>query len=267
MSPLPVANRLLVGLGATEITDPNVRKTLQSILRTSSLLTRVLVTLEHHLGISGVRVPELNAPVLGTTHDPLSIRRQADTEHEILLTKSAPGYPPNRAEPARYRTYLVAFKGSHAFAPFDAASRQEASWCSKLPHLDRLVKTAADQVTAIRRERNRIHAVLVAVGALQSFHKVTGRGIPDPDTLVERASGHVMTVRRHSHCGDTVFNAEGVYELALQDIPQAHRLVPTTRGNVATVSSIVKGIDVLFMSGKDMLDGSSSNIPNLPEEN
>lgn len=161
----------------------------------------------------------------------------------------------------------MAFKGSHAFAPFDAASRQEASWCSQLPHLDRLVKTAADQVTAIRRERNRVHAVFVAVGALQSLYKVAGRGIPDPDALVKRTSGHVMTVRRHSHRGDTVFNAEGVYELALQDIPQAHRLVPTTRGDVATVASIIKGIDVLFMSSKDVLDGSSSNIPNLREEN
>ena len=46
---------------------------------------RVLVTLKHHLGIASDRVPELNTTVLGTTHHPVSVRRKANAENEVLL--------------------------------------------------------------------------------------------------------------------------------------------------------------------------------------
>lgn len=47
-------------------------------------LTGVLVALQHHLGVTSDRVPELNATILRTTHDPLAIGRQAHAKHEVL---------------------------------------------------------------------------------------------------------------------------------------------------------------------------------------
>lgn len=46
---------------------------------------RVLVPLQHKLRRARPGVPELDAPVLGARHDPLGIRRQGNTEHEVLL--------------------------------------------------------------------------------------------------------------------------------------------------------------------------------------
>lgn len=43
------------------------------------------MSLEHHLRISGDGVPELNAPVFRTTHDPMSVGSQADAEHKVLI--------------------------------------------------------------------------------------------------------------------------------------------------------------------------------------
>jgi hypothetical protein len=47
-------------------------------------LTRVLVALKHHLGISSHRVPELNTTVLGTTHHPGTVGCQAHAENKVL---------------------------------------------------------------------------------------------------------------------------------------------------------------------------------------
>ena len=56
-------------------------------------LTGVFVSLKHHLGISGDRVPELDAPILGATHHPVAVGSQADTEHKVL---SNPSQQPSR---------------------------------------------------------------------------------------------------------------------------------------------------------------------------
>lgn len=45
---------------------------------------RVLVTLEHQLGVAGARIPELNSTVLGAGHDPLSIRGKGNAENKVL---------------------------------------------------------------------------------------------------------------------------------------------------------------------------------------
>ena len=47
----------------------------------------VLVSLKHHLGVSGPWVPELHTPVLRSRHDPLVIRCQSNGQNEILETK------------------------------------------------------------------------------------------------------------------------------------------------------------------------------------
>lgn len=45
---------------------------------------RVLVALEHELGVAGAGVPELDAAVLGAREDPLGIGREGDAEDEVL---------------------------------------------------------------------------------------------------------------------------------------------------------------------------------------
>ena len=50
-------------------------------------LTGVLVSLEHHLRITGDRVPELDASVLRATHNPVSVWSQANAEHKVLSRK------------------------------------------------------------------------------------------------------------------------------------------------------------------------------------
>lgn len=45
---------------------------------------RVLVALEHELGVASAGVPELHAAVLGSGEDPGSIGSQGDTEDEVL---------------------------------------------------------------------------------------------------------------------------------------------------------------------------------------
>lgn len=85
-----------------------------------ALLTRILVTPEHHVRISSARVPELNSSILRTTHNPVSIRRQTDIQNKILRSRSELG-PFHDLTMAK--TYLMTFKSSHALAALYTASR------------------------------------------------------------------------------------------------------------------------------------------------
>ena len=98
MSPLPVANKLPVGLGATEMTITDQRSACvvqvgndnddEGIIdQRGGSRTGILVALKHQLGIPSTRVPELNPTVLGATENPLSVGGQGDAEYEILSSK------------------------------------------------------------------------------------------------------------------------------------------------------------------------------------
>ena len=47
---------------------------------------RILVTLEHHLRVSSIWVPELHASILRTAHHPFSARSEANAENIVLYT-------------------------------------------------------------------------------------------------------------------------------------------------------------------------------------
>jgi hypothetical protein len=49
----------------------------------------VLVSLQHHMGVSSLRIPELHATVFRTRHDPVTVGCQTDAQHVILEQKSA----------------------------------------------------------------------------------------------------------------------------------------------------------------------------------
>lgn len=42
------------------------------------------MALQHHLSITSDWIPELDATILGATHDPLAIGREADTKNKVL---------------------------------------------------------------------------------------------------------------------------------------------------------------------------------------
>lgn len=157
----------------------------------------------------------------------------------------------------------MALESANALAALDAAVRVHAPRDGKLPQLDSLVQTTANQVATVGRKGNRVHAVLVAVGVLQTLHQVASGGIPHSHALVQRTGCHVVTIRGHGHRGDAVLDAQGVDELAIQNIPKTDSLVTTARSNVATVAGKVQGVDVLLVTAEDVLDGTCSNIPDL----
>jgi hypothetical protein len=47
------------------------------------------------------------------------------------------------------------------------------------------------------------------------------------------------------------------------DIPQANGLVSTARGDMATVSGEIQGIDILFVTGEDISNLFGLDVPNL----
>lgn len=157
----------------------------------------------------------------------------------------------------------MAFKGSHAFAGLDTAAGIAASGNAELPKLDGLVETATDEVAAIGSEGDRVNAILVTLGVLQTFHQVAGGGIPDADALVQRTGCDVVAIRRHRHRGHAILDAQSVDQLALHDIPKSHSLVAAAGCDVPTISGEVKGVDILLVAAEDVLDGSRSDIPNL----
>lgn len=121
------------------------------------------MSLQHELGLTGARIPELDAAILGTRENPCVIRRESDTEYEITVSFKCLGAPP-----ALEWRLLVHTAGSRKF-----------------PHLDRLVQAAAHQFTAARGKRHTVNAILVSVGALEALDEITSLNVPHPNTLIE----------------------------------------------------------------------------------
>lgn len=157
----------------------------------------------------------------------------------------------------------MTFKGAHALSALGSSARDHATWRSQLPHLDRLVETAGNKVAAIRSERNRVDAVLVALGSLQALDEISGGGVPDANASVERASSDVATIGGDGNGGDAVLDAEGKLLLSIHHIPQANALVTTARSNITAVASEIERVDILVVAGEDVLDLARGNIPDL----
>lgn len=80
------------------------------------MLTGILVSLEHHLCISSDGIPELNTPVLGTAHNPVSIGSETHAQNKVLSSKiSIDRANLLRRQAASYWIYLVALKCAHTF--------------------------------------------------------------------------------------------------------------------------------------------------------
>lgn len=157
----------------------------------------------------------------------------------------------------------MALKGPNAFAALDAAVRVHSPRDCELPQFNSLIQTSADQIAAVGREGNRVHTVLVPIGVFQPLHQISSGGVPHTYTLVQGTGRYVVTIRRHSHSGDSILNAEGVDKLPIENIPETHGLVATARGDVATVAGEVQGVNVLFMAGENVFDSTRRDVPDL----
>lgn len=103
----------------------------------------------------------------------------------------------------------------------------------------------------------------MAIGVLQALHQVTSGSVPHADALVQGSGSHVAAIGGHGHGGDTIFNAQSVDKLTIENIPQAHSLVTTARSNETAVTSKVQRVNILLVTTKDVLNSARVDIPNL----
>ena len=167
------------------------------------------------------------------------------------------------AQGAKGLTNLVALKGPDAFPALGSTTRQHSLLRRQLPHLDRLVETAADELVAVRREGNRVDAIFVALAAFEAFDQIAAGRVPHAYTLIEGPSSDVSSVWGDGDGGDAIFNAENEYLLADVNVPETDGLVATARGDVSAVTREIERVDVLFVTGKDVPDFLGLDIPNL----
>lgn len=205
-------------------------------------LTRVLVTLEHELGSASGRVPELHAAVLATRHDPLAIRRLSDTEDEVLVT----------------------LEGLDALAALRLAAGAvvEAS-VVELPHLDRLVKRAGNQVAPIGGEGDTVDTILVSLLAFGTLDQDTGLSVPNADALVQAAGCDEAVVGGDSDGSDAVFDVEGEDASVLLNVPQPDSAVARAGGNVAAIRGEIQGVNVLLVTRELVENLLGRDIPDL----
>ena len=157
----------------------------------------------------------------------------------------------------------MALESARASAALGTSARNHATWRSQLPHLDSLVQAARNEIMAIRRESNGVNAVLMAFRTLETLNEISSGGIPNANAPVERSSSDVAAIRGDGDGGDAVLNAQGQLLLSVHHIPQANALVATSRSDITAVASKIERVDVLVVSGEDVSDLASANIPNL----
>jgi hypothetical protein len=157
----------------------------------------------------------------------------------------------------------VAFKRLDAAAAFGGVVGMSTARSDELPHLDRLVERAGDEVLAVWCKSNRVDGVLVAVWTFETLHEIASSGVPDTNALVERAGSDVLGVGRDGNGSDAIFDGEGKNILTCLDVPEADGAVTGTGGDGAAVAGEVKGVDILLVAGEGVADASGGNVPHL----
>lgn len=152
------------------------------------------MTLQHQLRLPSLGIPELHSPVLTTGHHPIAMRCEGYREHEVLMT----------------------LKGPNTLSALRATLRGHIV---KLPHADGLVQRAGNKIVPIRRESNRVNAILVPLFAFRSLNKVRGLNVPDSHALVETTGCDVARVGRDCDRRDSVFYLKAEDALVLADVP------------------------------------------------
>lgn len=156
----------------------------------------------------------------------------------------------------------MTFKSLHATAALRPGI-SESAWSAKLPHLDRLVKTATDQIFPVRRECHAVNTVFVAIWSLEAFEQIALVDVPDTNALIQRASSDILSVGRDGDSCHAVFYRERERVAPSLDVPQANSSVAATRGDSTAIPSEVQRVDVLFVTRECVTDGSGLDIPDL----
>lgn len=198
------------------------------------------MSLKHELCSSRARVPELNTAILGAGQDPVGVRGQRNGQDKVP----------------------VALKRLDALAALGTGAGRAARR-AELPHLDRAIQTAADEVLAVGRERHRVDAVLVPIGALETLDQEARHDVPDTNALIQRAGGNKLRVGRNGNGGDAILNRQRQGVGALLNVPQTDSPVTTARSDGAAVARKVERVNVLLVAREVVADSSSGNIPHL----
>ena len=121
----------------------------------------------------------------------------------------------------------MAFESPNALAASRSLANVDSGWSGELPHLDSLVQTAADKVSAIRSKGHRVDAVHVALLAFESLDKEAGGRIPHANALVQRACCNIAVVWRDRNRGNTIVDEQLQHLLVRLNVPQSHCAVAT----------------------------------------
>lgn len=204
------------------------------------------MSLEHELGVSGAGIPELNAAVLGTGENPFIVGGERNTEDEVPVSLKSPDAAADRLH--NTTGHLVVIPGS-----------------GKLPHLDGLVQATADEVTRVGRESNRVNAVLVALGTLETLQQEACLDIPDPDTLVKRAGGDILGIGRDGNGGDAVLDGERCRVQTSLNIPKPDSAIATARSNGAAITGKIQAVDILLVTSESVANLPVLDVPDSDE--
>ena len=156
----------------------------------------------------------------------------------------------------------MAFEGLYAL-PASCLVSQCGPMITKVPHLDSLIQATTDELCPIRRECDRIHAILVTFNAIQTLREITSASVPHSHTLIQRSCRDKGTIRGHGHCSHPIFDLECQNFFTCINVPDSDRMIPTARCDELAVTSEIKRIDVLFMTGEGVLDCLCGNVPDL----
>lgn len=88
----------------------------------------------------------------------------------------------------------------------------------------------------------------MSIRVLQALDKVSGRGIPDPNALIERSGSNEAAIGRDGDGGNAIFDAEDEFLFAIDDIPEANGFVARARCDVATIAGEVERVDILLVA-------------------
>ena len=144
-----------------------------------------------------------------------------------------------------------------------AAREGDTTRSVELPHLDRLVQTAADKILAVWREGHRVHTILVAVGSFKPLQEIALVEIPDPNAFIERARSDVLGVWRDGYRRHAILYRQRQNVVALLNVPKTDGAVTAAGCDGTAVTREIERVDILLVAREGVADLPLMNVPNL----
>lgn len=239
---------------------------------------RVFVALEPQLLLRAPRLPEVHAAVLRSADDPLPVMAHRHAQHIVAMALEIERA---RAAPlaAVKQVRLVREVRANHLQPRARCRRRRARRRERqrllaraspqerrdVPVLERLVEAPADEALPVWRERDAVHAVVVALEALDEEAR---RDVPDANNAVQRARGNEPSIRRNRHARHAGVDALRLVDLkdllgARLHIPDARRAVARARHDMPPVLGEVERVYLLLVALEHTTDALLGDVPNL----